>query len=138
MDLVTAGVGSSNQTVQALGTFKAPGTGGWGNDGLVPLKDSSGNAAVVSLGGVQTLRFDTARGDYDYFLLVPAAPPLRFNAPTISGNNVNISWTGTGTLKEAANLTGSPGDWGNVAGSPASPFTVPIGSAAHKFYRLIQ
>ena len=92
----------------------------------------------VSLGGVQTLRFDTASGDYDYFLLVPAAPPLRFNAPTISGNNVNISWTGTGTLQEAANLTGSPGDWGNVAGSPASPFTVPIGSAAHKFYRLIQ
>ena len=138
LDLVTAGVGSSNQTVQALGTFKAPGTGGWGNDGLVPLKDSSGNAAVVSLGGVQTLRFDTASGDYDYFLLVPVAPPLRFNAPTISGNNVNISWTGTGTLQEAANLTGSPGDWGNVAGSPASPFTVPIGSAAHKFYRLIQ
>jgi hypothetical protein len=140
LELVASGVGTTNQTLTELGTFDAPGTGGWGINALVPLKDSSGNIAVVSLGGTQTLRYSPSSGDTDYFMLVPstAPPPLRFNPPNLSGSTVNISWIGTGTLQEASALTGSPNDWQPVGGVTGNSYSVQISSGAQKFYRLKQ
>jgi hypothetical protein len=77
--------------------------------------------------------FDAA---IDWAQNIAVAVQPRFNAPTISAGNVTISWTGTGTLQEATNLTGNPSDWTNVTGNPPSPFSVPISSAARKFYRV--
>ena len=144
LDVVSGDITTTNQTATALGVFDAPATGGWGVNALVPLQgpNTNGVTQVLSFGGLQTLRFYNDNGDFDYFVLVPAAAPppsLRFNAPTLSGNTVNISWTGTATLlQEAGSLTGNPSDWINVATNPTTPFTVPIGTTARKFYRLKQ
>ncbi|HEX7653782.1 MAG TPA: LamG-like jellyroll fold domain-containing protein, partial [Verrucomicrobiae bacterium] len=59
---------------------------------------------------------------------------VKFNIPTIAGTQVTLTWTGTGTLEESADLQ----TWTPVAGNPASGFTVDSSSAAHKFYRLTQ
>ena len=142
---VTSDPTKANQTIASVGYFRAPATGGWGANRLVPLRttatDASGDAAVVSLGGATptTLRFEDESGDADYIILVSTGPSFRFNPPTISGNGVNLSWLGTAALlQEASNLTGSPSDWSNIATNPASPVTLPIGTAARKFYRLQQ
>ena len=137
---VTAGVGTTNQTVVALGTFDAPTSGAWGTDNLVQMKDSGGNPAVISLSGVQTVRFNASSGDYNYLLFVPGVAPLRFNAPTISGNTITISWTGgTATLQQANGLTGNQNDWSDVAPQPAgNTFMVTPAATGWKFYRLKQ
>jgi hypothetical protein len=137
---VTAGVGTTNQTVVDLGTFDAPTSGAWGTDNLVQMKDSGGNPAVISLSGVQTVRFNASSGDYNYLLFVPGVAPLRFNPPAMSGNTVTISWTGgTATLQQATSLTGNQNDWSDVATQPAgNSFTVTPGASARTFYRLKQ
>jgi hypothetical protein len=58
-----------------------------------------------------------------------ALPEL--DAPTVSGSNVNISWSGTGTLEQAGTLSGP---W-NPAPSQANPQSVPATEAA-SFYRI--
>ncbi len=57
-----------------------------------------------------------------------------FNAPTISGGQVTLTWTGAGTLQESANLT----DWSDVSPQPgAQSYTVtPDGASPVKFYRI--
>jgi len=138
MEQVTSDPTQPGQTVTVLGTFTDPKwTGGWGNNSLFPMRDTGGNVAVVSLSGTQTLRFNPISGDYDYFLLVPGAPALRFNPTVRSGANVVISWTGTGVLQSATVLTGSPSDWSDVAGSPSSPYS-PAASGAATYFRLRQ
>ena len=67
------------------------------------------------------------------YRIIPAEAP-KFNAPTLSGGQVTITWTGSGKLQQAADLTG----WTDVAGNPASPYTVPVASAPVMFYRLVQ
>jgi hypothetical protein len=132
---VTAGVTTTNQTVVQLGTFEGPATGGWGLNRLVPLMNGAVPASV-SLSGVQTIRFTTDSGDYDFFAFVPggAAAP-RFDPPTLSGATVTIAWTGAGVLQEASNLTGHASDWTDVV-NPTNPFPVTPGASTQKFYRL--
>ena len=141
---VTSDPTKPNQTIETIGYFSGPTTGGWGANQLIPLRtadsDLTGNAAVVSLGGATptTLRFEDASGDLDYFMLVPtteAAAPV-FSPPTLSNGSVTISWSGPGTLQEASNLTGNQTDWSDVPGNPPSPVTVSPASSARKFYRL--
>ena len=87
---VTAGVGTSNQTVQALGTFSGPATGGWGNNALLPMKGPDGSNAVIKLSGTNTLRFTTGNGDFDWYMLVPVTgyPPRVLSASPASGSTV--------------------------------------------------
>ena len=75
MQRITAGANTVNQTVQQLGVFDAPGSGGWGLNNLVPLQDGSGNPVVLTLNGLTTLRFTAQRGDVDYFLFNRLVPP---------------------------------------------------------------
>ena len=75
---VTAGVGTEDQTLEDLGTFDAPGSGGWGANDLVPMKESDGTpAAFAHPGGPVTLRFWLDSGDFDWFVLTPndTVPP---------------------------------------------------------------
>ncbi len=58
---------------------------------------------------------------------------LAFSAPTLSGNNLTLGWTGGGRLQEANDITGP---WTDVAGSPAGSLTVQT-SGARKFYRVV-
>lgn len=75
MQRITAGANTANQTVQQLGVFDAPGSGGWGLNNLVPLTDGGGTVVVLNLSGVTTLRFTAESGDIDYFRLDPVLPP---------------------------------------------------------------
>ncbi len=79
LDEVTAGASTPQQTTVKLGQFQAPATGSWANYIWVPLRDSAGELARVSLGGERTLRFTTLPGNlnFDYLMLKPAgAEPL--------------------------------------------------------------
>jgi hypothetical protein len=132
---VTAGVNSTNQTVVQLGTFDGPATGGWGVNRLVPLT-SGGAVASVPLSGVQTLRFTTDSGDYDFFALVPGAPAgPQFSPPSLSGpgGSFTLQWTGTGTLQQTDSLT-TP-NW-QPAPIQTNPQTVTPGVTGSKYYRI--
>jgi hypothetical protein len=136
---VTSGATTTTQTTEALGVFRGPGTGGWGSDALVPMRDSPTNTAIktVQLSGETTLRFENVSGDFDYLMLIPVGPSgPSFSSPVLSGSTLTITWSGTGTLEQATALTGSAADWSAVPGSPTSPFTVNVSTTARTFYRL--
>ncbi len=55
---------------------------------------------------------------------------------TTSGVNINVTWTGSGTLQWAPVLTGKASDWSAVTPAPSgNTYTAPIGSGA-LFFRL--
>jgi hypothetical protein len=58
----------------------------------------------------------------------------KLNAPTVSGGNVTISWSGAGTLEQSDSLS-SP-NWA-PAPSQANPQTVPA-TGGSRFYRIRQ
>jgi hypothetical protein len=81
---VTAGVGTSNQTVVNLGTFVVPNTGNWQKYAFSPLKDNNGNLVKVTFDGTSksTLRvFGPSGCNANFYLLQPADTTL----PVISG-----------------------------------------------------
>src|SRR5262249_45181996 len=116
---VTSDPAQPNQTVADLGTFSAPATGGWGNNALVPMKDTGGNLVSLNLSGATTLRMVPTNGDYDFILFTPATTLIQFNPTAIAGNgDVTLSWVGSGRLQQASALTGSPSDWSDVNPQP--------------------
>ncbi len=103
--LVTSGATTTTQTLAELGTFDAPGTGGWGLNTLVPLKDAGGALATVNLTGAQTVRFFSTSGDEDFFLFVPGAAvtsPVIVTHPA----SVAVASGGSATMSVAASGTG--------------------------------
>jgi hypothetical protein len=55
-----------------LGTFDAPGTGAFGNNALVLLRDLGGNPVVVDVTEPSTtFRVNLVSGDFDWFVLIP-------------------------------------------------------------------
>ncbi|HKS36827.1 MAG TPA: hypothetical protein VJW76_06535 [Verrucomicrobiae bacterium] len=134
---VTAGATTPSQTTEPVGVFRGAGTAGWGANTLVPMRENAAATAIktVQFSGETTLRFENVSGDFDYLMLIPVGPsgPV-LNQPTLSGNTVTISWTGTGTLQETDSL--SPPNW-TTAPSQANPQTVSA-SGVSKYYRLQQ
>jgi hypothetical protein len=119
-----AGATTPDQTLTELGTFDAPGTnpvGGWGANGLVPLKDGSGNLVELALGGPKTLRYSVGSGDWDYMLFIPpVAVPPKFTAWQLNADGtMTLTWEGGGTLQAAPTVLGP---WQDITGA-ASPFT---------------
>lgn len=113
----------SGTTVTDLGVFNAPGTGGWGNNALVPLKTApDGNLVELPLGGQTTLRYAASSGDWDFMLLVPAgvteAPRFQSIVKNANGT-VTVTWSGGGTLQAAPTVLGP---WQDVTGA-TSPYT---------------
>lgn len=110
-------------TPNKVGTFLAPGTGEWGRNNLVPLKDSVGGIVPLDLGGTQTLRFTSLDGDFDYLVFVPyqeTAPPQFTSIKVNANGSITVEWTGGGTLQATTSLT-EP-NWQDVPGA-TSPFT---------------
>ncbi len=119
LDMVTSDPTQPNQSVQRVGTFNAPGSGGWGRNELVPMKNGAGAIASVPMGGVQTVRINLGSGDVDYIILVPTAGEApRFTSVTRNANgSITVHWTGGGTLQSAPGVTGP---WTDIPGA-ASP-----------------
>jgi hypothetical protein len=134
--MVTSDATQPNQTTQVMGTFNAPGSGGWGRNELVPMKDTSGSIVKVTMDGAKTVRFNMDSGDFDYLLFVPATAVVvnkpQFTKINLSGANITIEWTGGGTLISSDTVNGT---YSPVSGNPASPATVPNSGKA-KFFRV--
>ncbi len=62
------------------------------------------------------------------------AQVAKFGSIQLTGGNVQITWTGAGTLQESSDLKA----WSDVAGTPTSPYSVAPGTGGPKFYRLAQ
>ncbi len=137
LDKVTSGASTSNQVVQALGTFQSAGTRNWGATSLVPLRNGGQAVAQVNLGGLTTLRVNMDYGDVDYLMLVPtqAAPSgPRIDNITVADGTITLEWTGDATLQKTTSLPATGGaTWEDVSGT--SPISIPLSGQA-EFYRL--
>jgi CotH kinase protein/Lamin Tail Domain/Carbohydrate binding domain len=108
---VTNGYGTANQTLNFLGTFSVPNSGGWQTWEWAPLKDNNGNLITVKFDGSQTtlqLGGTPIGGqpevNVNFLMLVPTAPVAltvarAFNVGT---TNVEIVYS---TPVEAASAT---------------------------------
>ncbi|MEW6158100.1 MAG: immunoglobulin domain-containing protein, partial [Verrucomicrobiota bacterium] len=127
MQKVTSGANTTSQTVVQLGTFDAPGSGGWGRNALVPLKSADGTIADVELNGLTTLRFTAVSGDIDYYKFVPLVPPQITEHPAnltvMEGEpatfSVKVSNTGPMSYQWQSNRV-------NIAGATSSVYTIPV------------
>lgn len=76
-------------------------------------------------------------GQNMYGVVVTTVPTITlrpaFTAVRLEGTTLHLTWTGGGTLQEAAEVTGS---WGNVAGNPQGDYLVQA-SAPRRFYRIV-
>ena len=140
LEQVTGGLGTAAQTLSPLGTFKAPGSGGWGLNNRIPMKNGSADNAVVNVSaGATTLRLSNYSGDFDYFILVPhAAAGPRFTsitrippAPGFPLGGVTLTWEGGCELQVSDNVTGP---WVTVTGA-TSPLSAGI-DRAKRFARI--
>jgi hypothetical protein len=136
LQLVTGDITKTNQAVTELGTFNtAGGTGGWGANRFVPLKDGSGNLASVALNGNQTVRFTAGSGDYDYLVFVTAGPPDTNQPPTIAISGVTngqVTITASAGTIEGSDALGTTANWQPVGTGTTA--TVPTSGRA-KFFR---
>lgn len=133
LDRVTSDPTKPDQTTERLGQFSAPGSGGWGRNELVPMKNASGSIVSVPMGGLQTIRFNLGSGDFDYLIFVPSAGAApEFTKVTRNANgSITLEWTGGGTLQAAPAVTGP---WTDVAGA-SSPYNL-MPSEAQAFARI--
>jgi hypothetical protein len=134
LGLVTAGVGTANQTVQALGRFNSVGSGGWSRNNIVALTDDAGAIKTVELGGKLTIRWNYSSGDVDWLAFVPAEEgPTAPGAAKIarSGNNVVISEDppAGATVQSAPSVNGP---WTDVGPAPQ---TIAI-TGQERYFRL--
>lgn len=83
--------------------------------------------------GTKILVNDTTNPDALRTFRARSNPTPVMNAPTLSGGNVTISWTGAGTLEEAGSVNGP---WADSA-NQNNPQVVPA-TGAGKFYRIRQ
>jgi hypothetical protein len=126
------GTVGGGQGLTKLGQFLGPATGAWSSNDLFPLREGDGTGPIVQfpLSGTETLRltFNATDGDADFILLYKVdggtgGGDLKFNPITVSGNNVTLSWTGTGGTLLVADSVAGP--W-TPAASQANPQTVAI------------
>jgi hypothetical protein len=141
---VTSDPTQSGQTIENVGYFRGPATGGWGANQLFPLRTNTnptGDAAIVSLGGSTstTLRFEYASGDFDYFMLVPASTTQgpKIDKISVVAGKIQIVWQGTATLQSATLLPAAAANWADVTGA-TSPTAITPPASGNIYYRLKQ
>lgn len=128
--------------VNVIGGFGVPAAGVYPLRLLAGHMGAFGGAAAranlewfsIKPDGTKILVNDTTNPDSLRTFRARSAPAQSvMNAPTFSGGNVTISWTGPGTLEEATSITGPWTD----SPSQNNPQTVPA-TGARKFYRIRQ
>ena len=81
LSFITSAPSNAVQSTSKKGTFKAPGTGNWDVNTLVPLRDTQNRIVLMDLGTNQTLRYTAISGAIDYLKLVRAQAPIIGNQP---------------------------------------------------------
>jgi beta-glucosidase len=90
--LVNSGRGTATQTTQVLGTFNGAGAG-WQSWQWVPLLNTNGQPAVVSLGGLETLKMTSNDSlNANFYMLVPAPSAVALSASLTSSNSPVLSF----------------------------------------------
>jgi hypothetical protein len=77
LSIVTSDATAEDQTLEEVGVFQGPATGGWDTMKFFPMLDETGALAVVELSGVSTVRLTKVGGNMDanYLAFVPYASP---------------------------------------------------------------
>jgi hypothetical protein len=123
--LVTAGTGTTTQTTQTLGSFADANAAGWATWHWVPMLDSHGNLATVSLAGVHTLKLTSGGGlNAHYLMFVPSeSAPV---TASVSGTSVSIKFpTMAGySYQVLYNTTLSGGTWQTLSTAVSGDGTV--------------
>jgi hypothetical protein len=91
--LVTGGAGTTRQTTLPLGTFSDT-DDGWQTWQWVPLLNTNGQMAVVSLGGVKTLQMTSSNSsgvNANFYMFVPVPAQMILSA-TLSNSNPVLSF----------------------------------------------
>jgi hypothetical protein len=111
---VTAGVGTTNQTVTPLGTFTSAIGLGWQAWQWIPLQDANNNNVYVTLTGqATTFRATAGSGiNMEYFMLVPATAPPAVIAPTNSPGITSFRLVSNGAGGNNVVINGTNGDVG--------------------------
>jgi len=91
LSLVTGAI-TSTQTTQLLGSFADADAAGWTTWHWVPMRDTNGNLAKISLGGVETVRATSGNNlNAHFFMFVPVIPPVQIGA-SISGSSILLKF----------------------------------------------
>lgn len=143
LSLVTSGQGTTTQTTNRLGTFSDATANGWQNWHWVPLLGTGDQPAVVSLGGVETLKATAGTGaNANYYMLVAVTTPLNLSASISQGNIIIQIPTQNGssyTVLHNSSLTG--GTWQALGSSiPGTGSMVSVTnqmSGAQQFYKVM-
>jgi hypothetical protein len=145
MALVTSGAGTSNQTTQLLGSFADANAAGWETWHWVPMRDTNGVLAKVSLGGVKTLKATSGNNlNAHFFMFVPVISSQSVNlTASISGSSILIKFlTQNGssyTVLYNNSLTG--GSWQPLStpvnGDGTVKTVTDVVAPSQRFYKLL-
>jgi hypothetical protein len=143
MSLVTAGRGTTSQTTQLLGSFADANPAGWDTWHWVPMRNTNGALATVSLGGVETLKATSGNNaNAEYWMFVPVSPTITvaisghtvsLNFPTVIGHNYTVLYNNTLTGGTWQPLSAAVTGTGTIQ---TVPDTVTPGVPT-RFYRLL-
>jgi hypothetical protein len=141
---VTSGAGTSTQTTNALGYFKAIGNS-YASWQYAPLLDNNGRHVLLALGGEKTLQIQGDSNEHvNFFMLVP--PSTVAMTPSISGASFVLSFpTQSGFAYTvyykddlaAATWTQLPGGGNPVTGNGLTQSVTDTLTPTHRFYQLV-
>ena len=139
---VTSGWGATSQNTQLVGSFADPTATGWQVWHWVPLLNTNGQLAAISLGGTNTIKVTSGSGlNANFYMFVPAIPAVNLTA-SISGTSILLRFPtqvgATYTVLYKNSLTAV--SWLTLAGpitgdNTTKTVTDTIGS--QRFYKLL-
>jgi beta-glucanase (GH16 family) len=140
LEEVTSGRGTPHQTTQLLGFCSAQGRG-WQAWDWVPLLAPSGQLAILSLGGISTLRASPSGNvNANFYLLAPAQPPLTLLASR-DGTDTALSFSSKAGLTYLVLYKSSltDADWSvltSVKGDGTTKLVIDRTNSSRRFYRI--
>ena len=147
LSLVTSGVGTPTQTTNLLGTFSDPNANGWQDWDWVPLLNTNGQMAVVSLGGTNTLQVNNTtagRVNANFYMLVPAvvAPQAVHLSVSRTGSTISIQFPTQSGFSYTVLYSGSlhPANWltlTTISGDGTVKTATDTMGSSPRFYRVL-
>jgi hypothetical protein len=135
---VTSGLGTTTQTTNLIGIINFPQTGGYQVWTFAPLVDASSNLVTLTATGSQsTLQMyeNPGCGNMNFFMLVPETVVQPKLSVSVSGGNLNVSWTPVGgTLLSSPALSGPSAVWTPVG--TANPTVINSAFSKVQFYKV--